>query len=263
MKKNGIVGVGDICNTTDTLFQKKFKNLAYYNFIEIFDVNEERINKRIKFAISLRSKFREIGMMATIVPHAPYSVTPKLMKEIINQCDKKDYISTIHLQENPEENLLFSSKKGQFFNWLNDIGSSPEIWEKRNSSIDILDEFLSNNVLAVHNTFTSKSELRDIYYCTCPKANLYIENSLPDYSIFNTEKLCVGTDSLASNTNLCIFEELKIIRNKSNFDFNTLLKIGSKNGAEALGFRHLGTFERGKKPGVNLIKNFEKVEVII
>ena len=34
MLSNGIVGVGDICNTSDTLAQKKKKRLRYHNFIE-------------------------------------------------------------------------------------------------------------------------------------------------------------------------------------------------------------------------------------
>ena len=41
-----------------------------------------------------------------------------------------------------------------------------------------------------------------------------------------------------------------------------LLKIAAKNGSEALGFENLGTFEKEKTPGVNLIQNLEKVEVI-
>jgi adenine deaminase len=84
---------------------------------------------------------------------------------------------------------------------------------------------------------------------------LYIENDLPDYSIFDADKLCVGTDSLASNDSLSILDELLIIQNNSNFDLNTLLKIACKNGALALGFEQLGTFEKGKIPGVYLIQN--------
>ena len=91
---------------------------------------------------------------------------------------------------------------------------------------------------------------------------MYIENTLPDYSIFNTDKLCIGTDSLASNNSLSILEELQIIQENTIFDLNTLLKIASKNGAEALGFEKLGTFEKGKIPGVNLIRGFKEVEVV-
>ena len=85
---------------------------------------------------------------------------------------------------------------------------------------------------------------------------------MPNYSIFNPEKLCVGTDSLASNNSLSILEELKVIQENTDFDLNTLLKIACKNGAEALGLENLGTFEKGKIPGVNLIKLFKKVKKI-
>ena len=59
-----------------------------------------------------------------------------------------------------------------------------------------------------------------------------------------------------------MLEELRIIKENSNFELNTLLKMASKNGAEALGFKKLGTFEKGKIPGVNLISGLSKVEVI-
>ena len=45
MIKNGIVAVGDICNTTDTLFQKQKGNLLYYNFIETFQINKKKIKE--------------------------------------------------------------------------------------------------------------------------------------------------------------------------------------------------------------------------
>ena len=54
-----------------------------------------------------------------------------------------------------------------------------------------------------------------------------------------------------------------MIQENSDFDMNTLLKIACKNGAEALGFEKLGTFEKGKTPGVNLIHKLEQVKVIV
>ena len=262
MMKNGIVAVGDICNTIDTLSQKQKDNLQYYNFIEIFGVQKEKINRAIEDGKELRNQFRTAGQKATIVPHASYSVPPNLMQAIAKNFDKNDFTLSIHNQEIKEENILFEKKEGALFDWLNNIDATSEIWENRNKSTDIFAELKNQNTILVHNTFTKKEDLTDNYYCTCPKANLYIENTLPNYSIFNKEKLCVGTDSLASNNSLSILEELQIIQENSDFDLNTLLKIGSKNVAEALGFKSLGTFEKGKIPGVNLINNLEKVEVI-
>ena len=262
MIANGIVGVGDICNTTDTLLQKRKGNLQYYNFIETFQVHNDKIDDAIQSSILLKNQFRKAKMRATISPHAPYSSPPKLMQKIAGLIDEKDEVLAIHMQETLAENELFEKKEGVFLNWLNSINASSKIWEKRNRSIDVIAELGHNKILLVHNTFSKKEDITDNYYCTCPKANWYIENSLPDYSIFNSEKLCVGTDSLASNNSLSILEELLVIQKNSNFDMNTLLKIACKNGAEALGFKKLGTFEKGKIPGINLIIGFKEVEVV-
>ena len=262
MIANGIVAVGDICNTGDTLEQKQKENLMYYNFIETFGVHENKVDVVFNQAIELRNEFRAADQKASIVPHAPYSVPPVLMNKINNAFDEKDELLTIHLQETKEENQLFENKKGDFFDWLNGMNATSSIWENRNKSTDILQELGNKKMLLVHNTFMKKEELTENYYCTCPKANLYIENALPDYPLFDTEKLCVGTDSLASNDSLSILDELLIIQSNSNFDLNTLLKIACKNGAEALGFEQLGTFEKGKIPGVNLINNINRVRVL-
>ena len=255
MINNGIVAVGDICNTSDTIEQKQKENLKYYNFIETFGVDINKLDVVFSQAIELKNEFRAAGQKASIVPHAPYSVPPVLMNKINNYFDEKDELLTIHMQETKEENQLFEKKEGAFFTWLNGMEANVSIWENRNKSTDILQELGNKKMLLVHNTFAKKEDITDNYYCTCPKANLYIENALSDYSIFDTDKLCVGTDSLASNDALSILEELIVIQKNSNFDMNTLLKIACKNGAEALGFEQLGTFEKGKTPGVNLIKS--------
>tara|TARA_B110000003_G_scaffold244755_1_gene254083 strand:- start:1187 stop:2317 length:1131 start_codon:yes stop_codon:yes gene_type:complete len=261
MIHNGIVAVGDICNTTDTLFQKQKANLMYYNFIETFGVHENKVDAVFIKAIELRNEFRAADQKASIVPHAPYSVPPVLLNKINNAFDEKDELLTIHMQETKAENQLFENKKGDLFNWLNGMNATSSIWENRNKSTDILKELEDKRMLLVHNTFAKTKSISDNYYCTCPKANLYIEKTLPDYSIFDADKLCVGTDSLASNNSLSILEELNIIQENSNFDLNTLLKIACKNGANALGFEQLGTFEKGKIPGINLIGNLDGVKV--
>ena len=254
MIKNGIVAVGDICNTNDTIDQKQKRNLHYYNFIEVFTIHEDKINDEIKKSTYLRDQFRRIDCRSTIVPHSLYAVPPDLMIKILDAIDHKDNIICIHNQETKEENQLFQSKNGRLFKWLNKMRATSSIWDQRNSHKLIFRKFSKKiKMLLVHNTFTKKQDLIEAYYSTCPKANLYIEDSLPDYSIFDVNKLCVGTDSLASNNSLSILEELFVIQESSNFDLNTLLKIGCHNGAKALGFDFLGTFEKNKTPGVNLI----------
>jgi cytosine/adenosine deaminase-related metal-dependent hydrolase len=153
MLTNGIVGVGDICNNADTLFQKQKGNLQYYNFIEAFGVHENEIEAILSASIDLRDLFRGANMKATVVPHAPYSVPPRLMQKIIAAIDEKDELITIHMQETLAENELFKSKKGAFHNWLSSINASPKIWEKRNNSHDALKGLDKHKMILVHNTF--------------------------------------------------------------------------------------------------------------
>jgi cytosine/adenosine deaminase-related metal-dependent hydrolase len=119
----------------------------------------------------------------------------------------------------------------------------------------------------VHNTFTSLEDLQwatsqasNLFWCTCPNANLYIEDRLPDYNFFINEKakVTIGTDSLASNKSLSVLDELKTISSHNpQIPLQTLLSWGTINGAEFLGRTELGTIEKGKKPGLNLLINNE------
>ena len=122
--------------------------------------------------------------------------------------------------------------------------------------------------LFVHNTLTQADDIAaaqawnpQIYWATCPNANLYIENRLPNYRLFVEAgaRMTVGTDSLTSNWQLSILEELKTLhRYQSWLPFELLLRWATRNGAEALGFADsLGTLSVGKKPGVLLLQGVE------
>ncbi len=265
MKKNGIVAVGDICNTSDTILQKQKNILKYYNFIEVFQIQEEYEDKEIQKALQLKNKFAQANLKATLTPHARYSVTPGLMKKIMNCLNRFDISLSIHNQETEEENILFNTHSGKMFDWLYSMEASHHIWEENNIStiLSILKTLkYEKNLLLVHNTFTSNYEIslikklyKNTYWCTCPKSNLFIEGKLPNYNFFQNQNLCIGTDSLASNNSLSILDEIKIIASNSNLDLQQLLVASCYNGAKALGFGDLGSFEKNKNPGINLLKN--------
>jgi cytosine/adenosine deaminase-related metal-dependent hydrolase len=98
---------------------------------------------------------------------------------------------------------------------------------------------------------------RDITWCFCPNANLYIENRLPKLDIFvaNGLKMSLGTDSLASNDKLCMLSELKTIsKHFPSISLDTSIAWATLNGAMHLGIdRKFGSLEVGKRPGLNLI----------
>ena len=64
--------------------------------------------------------------------------------------------------------------------------------------------------------------------------------------------MTIGTDSLSSNWQLSVWEEIKTIKKYNDFiPIEELLTWGTINGAKALGFdAEIGSFEKGKKPGI-------------
>jgi cytosine/adenosine deaminase-related metal-dependent hydrolase len=118
----------------------------------------------------------------------------------------------------------------------------------------------------VHNSFTSESDIKavqatntDAYWCLCPNANQYIENTMPPVQLLREQhvNIVVGTDSYASNWSLNMLDELKRIQlHNSLIPLAEMLTWITSNGARALQMEgKLGSIEIGKKPGLVLIEN--------
>ncbi len=270
MIRNGIVAVGDISNTDHSFDQKKKGNIAYHTFIETFDLDTAKAKAAFEKAVNLQSAFS--NLQSSITPHAPYTVSGKLLEMIDNL---KQPLLSVHNQENTFENEMFISGTGPLAEMMQragvDIDSKRRV---KNSLLFLFGGLLeSKKIVLVHNTYTSKEDIGIIKYysrmedydvslCLCPGANLYIENRVPDIPMFSNEgmKFTIGTDSLASNHSLSVLDELKIIsKHFPKIPFETLLIWATKNGAEFLGMeKELGTIEKGKKPGLNLLKGMNE-----
>lgn len=283
MIRNGIVAVGDISNDNSTFLQKSKGNLKYHTFLETFDLNPSRTDEVFHNSLRLKTELKNLESSSvklpnSIVPHAPYTVTEKLFSLIRKEAVKENSILSIHNQESAGENELFESHSGLMFEAFSGIGVDMNNFpiSYLNSLRTILPRLpLSQKILLVHNTFTSAEDLNwiekqfhnpipHLYWCTCPNANLYIEDRLPDYNIFlkGNAKVTIGTDSLASNWSLSILDELKTISKLfPQIDLQTLLTWATRNGAEFLGFSELGSIEEGKKPGLNLLKNVDGIKI--
>ena len=268
----GIVAVGDISNKTDTASQKEKSKIKYYTFVEMFDFLQEG-NAQSEY-----DKYKEVydgqighsGNKKSCVPHAPYSVSPKLF-HLINEINQGQGTISIHNQETPDENQLFLDKTGGFQKFYSGFGIPIDTFEATGKgSIHYALQHMDPRcrTLFVHNTLSTPEDIRAAYkwnnqtfWATCANANLYIENRLPNYQYFIDEKaqMTIGTDSLTSNWQLSVLEEMKTIhRYQSYVSFPTLLEWATINGARALGFdKELGSFEIGKRPGINLL-NLDK-----
>ncbi len=268
MIEDGIVAVGDICNTTFTLPQKQLHRLKYYNFIEVSGWHPDIAKTRYQTAQSNYDVFNQLSKgshSGSIVPHAPYSVS-NLLWEYLKPNFSQQTI-TIHNQETSFENHFFENGEGDFVRLYERLGVNNSFFSPTGkSSIQSYLQHTTNaqNLILVHNTFTNetdisfvKKEMNSSFWCICINANLYIENALPPVELLRKNQctIVLGTDSLASNDTLSIVAEMKMIKQHfPSIPLSEILQWATINGAVALQLEQvLGSFEKGKTPGVVLI----------
>jgi aminodeoxyfutalosine deaminase len=276
MLRNGIVAVGDICNNSLTLGQKQMGHLAYYNFIEASGWLPAVSSLRCERAKAVAEQFATLPAPYSIVPHAPYSVSENLWKEIQPYFNNK--VVSIHNQETPFEDKFFQQGSGDFTRMyqLMNIDNSHHVPTKRSSLQSYFDKLqTARKAILVHNTFTQQRDLEYIqlktrdselktqdskpetFLCLCVNANRYIEGALPPIDMFreNNCTIVLGTDSLASNWSLDILSEIKTIRESfPAIPLQELLSWATINGARALNMDdRLGSIEKGKQPGIVLL----------
>ena len=269
MYENGIVATGDICNQLYSIRQKEKSNIQWYNFLELTNLDDAKAAERVVLYNNMANEFKEALPSTSNValsPHAIYSVSP-LTFSLINKNTKNKTI-TIHNQECADEDELFTNGSGRFLRFYESIGrKSMPLAVSGKSSIQTWLPYFNNGqtIIMVHNTYTPEEDIifaneyaetngLQLVYCLCPNANLYIEEKLPPIDLFirHNCNIVLGTDSYGSNRQLSITSEMAAIhKHLPDIPIATLLQWATLNGAKALHWHNdLGSFEKGKKPGV-------------
>lgn len=271
MYKAGIVAVGDICNTTDSIIVKQQSLLHWYNFIEVSGFIDAAATKRLADINPVYTNFVANNLTQTsLSPHAPYSVSKTLFKEL--NLKTGNQLISIHNQECRAENELYQDKGGDFLKLYKNFGIDISSFKPtgKTSLQSWLPYFNKNqSIISVHNSFTSEADIDfykslsdtnpSFFFCLCVNANKYIEQMLPPIELLrkNNCLIVIGTDSYASNWQLNILDEIKTIQSATanSIPLAEVLQWATINGARALQLENLlGSFEKNKKPGIVLIE---------
>ncbi|WP_346236090.1 amidohydrolase family protein [Niabella insulamsoli] len=269
MQKNGIVAVGDICNTADTLLTKSESPILYHNFIEALGFNPDVATPNFERYKKTFETFTKIfpPKQVSITPHAPYSVSEVLWKKILEH--DPSGVFSIHNQETIDETQWFFDKTGGFVGMFDRLGLKTDSFTAsgKSSLQTFLPKFApTQQLLLVHNVCTQPDDISfaqqlhpHLFWCLCPNANQYISQAMPPLPLFLEQQCTVvlGTDSLASNHQLSIWEEIRTLQKAfPQTSLAQMLGWATINGAKALKLdESLGSFEPGKKPGLVHIDN--------
>ncbi|MFM9052839.1 MAG: amidohydrolase family protein [Bacteroidota bacterium] len=267
MADEGIVGIGDISNTDHSLQIKSSSKMRYHTFVEVFDLHEDRAQQCFDDGIRLVNSYERAGLQASLVPHATYTVSSRLMSLLSNRSAERGGLLTLHNQETLTEDDFFLTGEGALASFLKTTGRfddwMPSGVTALRSAIQTFDK--DCKLMLVHNTFTPKEDVfyikenyKEVHWCLCPKANLHIENKLPDLCALVDigQRILIGTDSLASNDRLSLLEEMSVIlSHDKTISFDRLLESATSEAAKFFGWDDvLGDFKKGKRPGVIWLK---------
>ncbi|GKT37636.1 amidohydrolase family protein, partial [Aduncisulcus paluster] len=124
----------------------------------------------------------------------------------------------IHLAENEEEDEIVAHGTGEFAGMLKGAGLLADCGSKGLRPVEYADSIglLDDSTLAVHCVRVAESDIkilaeRKVNVCLCPRSNTYIgEGRAPWEKILKSGiNTCLGTDSIASNHDLSMWNELE------------------------------------------------------
>ncbi len=232
-QKEGTFFIGDICNSLITKPIKDANQKFYFrNFWEVFGLNPEISDDKWS-SILENAKY----LNAFVSLHAPYSCSKNLIEKVH---DLYPTLQSIHLTESQEEIEYFAEEYSKLADVFLKMGIPSEFLnQKLPYSEAILSEKTQQYIL-VHNVFIDllkipKKIFETCYFCICPTSNLFLHNQTisPEFIHSFKDKICLGTDSYASNLELSIINEMNyLIPLKLNNE--EIVMMATINGYKAL-----------------------------
>ena len=271
--EQGVVAMADISNCDDSFALKARHPMYTRTFLEVFGTEPEDCEAVMDGVRKLKAVADGFGIDAAPTPHACYTMSPELVTAVSAEGLKSGFLS-FHSEETEEEEEMLKYGSGKM--WENRVkaGMSVPPVTGKSSLLYFIGRLLQGHpapfdehILLVHECCMDqegidavKAVMNHPFIAVCPLSNLFIHNALPPIDLMrrNGLKVCVGTDSLSSNDDLRIVDELFCLqRNFPEVPLGELFTWASRNGAEFLSKPEFGTLEAGKKPGLVLVDHLD------
>ncbi|HSR36030.1 MAG TPA: amidohydrolase family protein, partial [Desulfurivibrionaceae bacterium] len=189
--------------------------------------------------------------------HAPYSTGATLLRALKERTRQNKCLFPIHVAESADEIELLRNGTGRFRVFLEERGA----WDGSFTppgvgAVAYLDRLgvLDAQTLCVHGVHVTAEEIRLLAergarVCLCPGSNRYMGVGRAPLAAMLAQGIlpALGTDSLASNSHLSLWQEMAILREEHpEVPPGEVLAMASRNGARILGIeRELGVIAPG------------------
>jgi cytosine/adenosine deaminase-related metal-dependent hydrolase len=213
-------------------------------FGELIDVrNPEKADQIVDDAVEHLKSASHWGL----APHAPFTASLRLHARCEEIARRRDALLTTHLAESSDEMLMYRDGTGSMFDFLKTLGrpmddcgrETPLSRFLRTRTID--DRWIVAHLNELDaGDFDLLANAPKFHIVHCPRSHSFFQH--PPFALQRLRQLgfniCLGTDSLASNSDLSLFAEMReLLRKHPSVSPQETLEMVTTNGAAALGQR--------------------------
>jgi cytosine/adenosine deaminase-related metal-dependent hydrolase len=203
-----------------------------------------------------------------ISPHSPYTIRPNYMNQLYRRCHSDGLSCCTHIAESAAEVDFLDSGGGElverFYSAINWHQYRPPARHIR--PLDFLQQQggLFANHLLIHGVQLTAPEIETIAsqgatLVLCPRSNAHLQVGTAPVAVLKKAgvKLALGTDSLASNQSLSLWDEMAFAAQvyENAFSPRELLALATTEGAAALGLKgQLGDLRPGFRCSFQVVR---------
>jgi cytosine/adenosine deaminase-related metal-dependent hydrolase len=244
--RHGTTALGEIA-TVDAAAYADLPPLELTLFLEVIGFSRARAESVLQVAVARLDAFSGSGTNLGLSPHAPYTVSPELVSQLVELAGRRDLPVAMHIAECAEELELLAGGTGPFRELLEERSMwDPAVIPHGSRPLDYL-RCLANapRALVVHGNYldqeergfmASHSDRMSLVYC--PRTHTrFGHSSYPLAELLAAGvRVALGTDSRASNPDLSVLAEMRFVAQQhSAVSPEAILRMGTLTGAEALG----------------------------
>ena len=257
-RRSGTALVGDVTNTFATYEPLLGSTLSAALFRELLGFSNPDPDGLVASAVQQITALTPIERLrASIVPHAPYSVSSALLSAIAKASAGKPV--SVHLGESAQEIEFLRHGTGEWRELLESLHVWNPSWTPPACGpVEYLERhgLVSDRLLAVHGVLFDDDDLARLARANativaCPRSNRWTGAGEPPIERFYASgtRVAIGTDSLASVDDLNLFHEMTEVRRLApSVPASRILRSATLDGAQALGFGQvLGSIAAGKQ----------------
>lgn len=264
--KLGTTTLGDIATYDPAELSLPYLSPRSVRFQEVIGFSQARAPSAHAGLVKKLKKAKADGLptldgvpMVGVSPHAPYTVSPPLLRQLVSTATEWNLPVAFHLAESREELDFLTTGAGGFQEILEER-SMWDPWAVPRGSVPL--DYLriltrATKALVIHGNYLERKELaflarhRDamsIVYC--PRTHIYFDHDpypLEDALSLGV-RVCLGTDGLASNPDLSVLNEMRVAHARHpRVPLETILEMGTLASAHALGLGHVvGAIQPGR-----------------